>query len=414
MKWRNIQLPPMDVSIQIYQPRTRLEFILIGEYYVYDALFVITWFVAVFRQIGQCRWIHFVRWWTDYPLDAGNPHEHHGIPWIYPPSHFENRSLRIRKSTGKYPKRTHICFNMHRVCLQNQFMLPNYFFLYISSKSLTRLFEYGVVMEVYETSYRRDTINLKAIGRQRCQIISSKEVRLGRIYKVSVRVLGEPTISSPIASTELQSLKQRRSTSVCDYETMMKNYRYRRWATVFFINFGGNWPISRYHLSQYPQTSWIYDQNELCFYIKHILDGLSKFYHRQSIPTDPVLLSYWFVQNFQLTHNERLVIMKCNNVLERLKKELFYMKLVKIFSCFFGNPLIEFFLFFYQEERQICCASCDMHIAKQSDVFAMSKEGVQSNYCNQGGQVYETVTVLKADNFTLVGQPSKQFTWFPG
>lgn len=44
----------------------------------------------------------------------------------------------------------------------------------------------------------------------------------------------------------------------------------------------------------------------------------------------------------------------------------------------------------------------------------MSKDGVQSNYCNPGGHVYETVTVSKAKNFHLIGVPSKQFSWFPG
>lgn len=102
------------------------------------------------------------------------------------------------------------------------------FFLFSLSKSRTRLFEYGIIMEVYETSYRRGTINLKAKGRQRCRIVSGQEVRPGRIHKVTVKVLGEPTISSPIASTELQSLRKHRSTSVCDYETMLRNYRYRR------------------------------------------------------------------------------------------------------------------------------------------------------------------------------------------
>lgn len=79
----------------------------------------------------------------------------------------------------------------------------------------------------------------------------------------------------------------------------------------------------------------------------------------------------------------------------------------------------------------MCCNSCGMEITDPSKVFAMSKDGIQSNYVNpgkslkyqitvvmqlvsSGGHVYETVTVMSAENFQLVGNPSKQFSWFPG
>lgn len=82
----------------------------------------------------------------------------------------------------------------------------------------------------------------------------------------------------------------------------------------------------------------------------------------------------------------------------------------------------------------LCCVHCKVEIAKPSDVFSMSKEGVQGNYCNPGiiifhcrkifhfncsllilgGHVYEIVTVLEAKNFDLAGDLSKEFTWFPG
>lgn len=66
------------------------------------------------------------------------------------------------------------------------------------------------------------------------------------------------------------------------------------------------------------------------------------------------------------------------------------------------------------QKRLICCANCEAEIAQQTNVFPMSKDGVQSNYCNSGGYVYETVTVSKATNFNLIGRPSSQFSWFPG
>ena len=84
--------------------------------------------------------------------------------------------------------------------------------------------------------------------------------------------------------------------------------------------------------------------------------------------------------------------MKLDSTLERLRLELKFLEM----------------------ERLLCCALCKGEITNQKHVFAMSKDGVQSNYCNPGGHVYETVTVIKAKNFNLSGTPSKEFSWFPG
>lgn len=176
-------------------------------------------------------------------------------------------------------------------------------------------------MEIYETSRKRDTINLKAKGRQRCQIMRQSLMRphgTYRIVSVSVKALGEPKITTPIIDTELVALKQKRCIRVDDYDVMQKYRKHRK-----------------YHLVQYPFPSWIYDYNEICFYVKHVTDILSRYYERSTIPKDPVLLSYWFVQNFQLSHEERLDILKCNNVWERLRMELKFLKLVSFLSSAF-------------------------------------------------------------------------------
>ncbi|XP_022907775.1 protein cereblon isoform X2 [Onthophagus taurus] len=250
------------------------------------------------------------------------------------------------------------------------------FALICTDETSTKLSDYGVIMEVFETSVKRGSINLKAKGRQRCQIVAGTEIPFrSRLRKLTVKVLPEPYIHSPINSTQLQTLKSRRTVFSKDYKSLMKNYRFRR-----------------YHLSQFPFASWVYDWNELSFYVNALTEGLKKYYSKEHLPEDPNILSYWFVQNYQLTHNERLQILKCASVLDRLKLELKLMKMARILSC----------------------GKCRIGIAFQRDIFAMSKDGIQSNYCNPGGNVYETVTVMEATNFTLVGESSKQFSWFPG
>lgn len=168
-------------------------------------------------------------------------------------------------------------------------------------------------MEIFETTNKNGILCLKARGRQRCKIIPSSDSRplAGRLQKITVKILPEPQVASPVASTMLWSLKLRRHHYNEDFDSLKKNYKCRR-----------------YHLAQYPLNSWVYDYNEISYYVKHIIKGLSCFYVEEHLPTDPILLSYWFVQNFQLTHEERLKIMKLNSSWERLRLELMYLKMV--------------------------------------------------------------------------------------
>ena len=232
-------------------------------------------------------------------------------------------------------------------------------------------------MEIFETHLRNDVLYLKARSRQRCRLVPGKEIKtlIGELYQVTVEVLLEPTITSPINCTQLSSLKARRSFQSSEYREFYKYRKYRQ-----------------YHLSQFPLPGWVYDKHEICFLMDQLIQGLSNYYLIEFIPDDPVQLSYWFVQNFQLRHEERLRIMVTRTAIERLRLELKFLNM----------------------KRLICCANCDAEIAQQNNVFPMSKDGVQSNYCNPGGYVYETVTVSKATNFNLIGSPSAQFSWFPG
>ena len=50
----------------------------------------------------------------------------------------------------------------------------------------------------------------------------------------------------------------------------------------------------------------------------------------ESLPQDAISLSYWFVQNYQLTYQERLDILKCSDVLERLRREYRFLQTVSV------------------------------------------------------------------------------------
>lgn len=238
------------------------------------------------------------------------------------------------------------------------------------------VYEYGVTMEIFETNLRNNMLHIKARGRQRCKRLADSKMEnvAGRIKLVTVQVLGEPPLMSPLANTELLALKSKRKWNLEVFDDLKQCRHFRR-----------------LHSSQFPWPDWVYNLNELSYYTKVLLEGLSS-YGKELIPTDPEKLSYWFVQNYHLMHRERLQILGLRTTLERLKVEVSFLQL----------------------GRQICCVTCGAQITDPSQVFAMSKEGIQSNYVNPGGTVYEIVTVLSAANCKLAGSPSRQFSWFPG
>nr|CAH7756186.1 unnamed protein product [Callosobruchus chinensis] len=248
------------------------------------------------------------------------------------------------------------------------------FVLICANSKLNGLFEYGVTMEVFESQVRNNALHIKAKGRQRCKLLGELKNWGGQLKQVNVKIMAEPEITSPICNTQMYTLKRRRPYTSKNYCDISQNHKYRR-----------------YHLCQYPIESWVYDKYEVSYYVKLLLEGLSN-YVGEYIPDDPVMLSYWFAQNYLLLHEERLHLLQLNSALERLRMEYNFLKRV----------------------RTIRCSGCDLEISDPSKVFAMSKDGIQSNYVNPGGHNYETVTVTSVQNFQLEGKPSKQFSWFPG
>lgn len=85
-------------------------------------------------------------------------------------------------------------------------------------------------MEIFETTNRNGVLCLKARGRQRCQIMPGQEMCPlgGRLQKITVKILPEPQICSPINNSQLLSLKLRRHTYSSDFDDLIRNYKYRR------------------------------------------------------------------------------------------------------------------------------------------------------------------------------------------
>ncbi|XP_016961117.1 protein cereblon [Drosophila biarmipes] len=113
-----------------------------------------------------------------------------------------------------------------------------------------------------------------------------------------------------------------------------------------------------------------------------------------TMPKCPIQLSFWLVRNLHLTEKMMRLTFLTDSVNTRLQ-------LIK--STF-------------QDESLFFCRYCNSSLAHCADLFAMSKHGVQTQYCNPEGYIHETNTVYRVMSHAIgySGEPSTKFSWFPG
>lgn len=268
----------------------------------------------------------------------------------------------------------------------------------------------GATAEIYEYGEQEDEgdlmgLRVKALVRQRFQVIQARRQLDGsvsipstvpivqietllvylahRILVARVKILPEVILQD--------SLYHCRSTSL-DKRRLSKPGESRPWAQkrLYDVQYGipySVWP------------SWVHQAYDLHLVDQQVRRALGQSIlvdlGRQSgpsVPSDPVGLSYWVVQNLPLEDEQRLELLGINNANQRLRAELTLLQ-----KCEF-----------------LCCRECDHPVARQTDVFAMSKEGPQGAYVNPLGHVHETLTVHRTDGLRTTTPPTTEFSWFPG
>jgi len=151
-----------------------------------------------------------------------------------------------------------------------------------------------------------------------------------------------------------------------------------------------------YNIPLTPFPNWVYEQydgNCLVEKAHNLLRKLRLFSQTQVvIPREPKELSFWLASNLPLDDKHKLKLLEFNCAIRRLRYQISLME-----QC----PVL-------------CCRNCDEEIGKQEDIFSMSSEGPQGAYVNPGGYVHETLTLYKVKNLSLVGEPSTEYSWFPG
>ena len=147
-----------------------------------------------------------------------------------------------------------------------------------------------------------------------------------------------------------------------------------------------------------PFPNWVYEMYDPQCLVERIHAELSKSKYKLfsqttvAIPKYPQELSFWVAENLPLDDVHRMALLKLDCTIQRLRCEL---------------SLLE-------QSHILCCRNCGETLAQQSDIFSMSKEGPQGSYVNPGGYVHETLTLYKVKNILYTGQPSTEYSWFPG
>ncbi|CAH1390746.1 unnamed protein product [Nezara viridula] len=239
---------------------------------------------------------------------------------------------------------------------------------YLSTAIINKVM-FGTTAEIYEFSDDMGAVRIKAKGRQRFRLLSSKTTPSG--YRTGeVLILPEIKLSHPFSALQLTSLNSFRVTN---------KERCRKMESFMLA-----WP------------KWVYDMYDVdklvqrCDELTFLKQGLRKDKVENVMPKDPTELSFWIAS--QLDSEKRLFMLALNSPIPRLR----------------------WLLNFLRKCHQFICGTCRAVIGKQTDCFAMSIEGAQGTYVNPEGYHHDTLTLLKVENVIPISAPSTHFSWFPG
>jgi len=239
----------------------------------------------------------------------------------------------------------------------------------------------GTTAEIFEYRAASDEnveeigFKIKARGRQRFKLLSTRRQAdgnlLGEVKMLEDRDLGEPS--------DLVKMKcQKPSSNVTSSCSSFRNTK-------------------SYGLARSSHPPWIFTMYSPSCLVSRVKSELKQFSSLSipisSLSDNPAELSWWVAANIPLEDKLRAQILSINNPVQRLRLELSFLSM-----C----------------QRMLICRRCKEHLGDQQNIFSMSKEGPQGAFVNPNGHVHETLTLYKAKNLRLIGQPSTVYSWFPG
>ena len=141
------------------------------------------------------------------------------------------------------------------------------------------------------------------------------------------------------------------------------------------------------------------------------------------LPLDPSALSHRVASRAPVSLATRYALLCADTVVDRLRLELKLFGVFSDFSRFFtkkkdGEKDDETKKQKRERRESIClsCSSCSAPLSALASLVAMSDEGAGGAYCNPAGLVHDVLTVGEVfpNAVALEGEPSAEFSWFPG
>ncbi|KAL8171665.1 hypothetical protein V2J09_023469 [Rumex salicifolius] len=143
----------------------------------------------------------------------------------------------------------------------------------------------------------------------------------------------------------------------------------------------------------WPQ--WVYRMYDSFYLAKRATDMWKQIVGTPNMDVyvgKPDILSFHIASKIPVSESTRQELLEIDGISYRLRREI---ELLENFDC-------------------VCCKNCKTLVGKRSDMLVMSSEGPMSAYVNPHGFVHETMTLLKANGLSLVGQADTRYSWFPG
>jgi len=272
------------------------------------------------------------------------------------------------------------------------------------------IFEYR---EAEDQDEREVGLKIKARGRQRFKLISTRRQVDGNLHG-EVKMLVDNDLEEPLNLIKIKSYdrflevndySKEKESGGSDEESSKKSCfsflpSLRPSSSTSHTRTVSLPPVTTKHkhtgkiLS--PLPPWVWDMYSPSLLVDKVRQELSKLsslsMHLSSLPDSPTELSWWVAANLPLEDKLRAQLLSVNSPVQRLRMELSFLS-----QC-----------------RVLVCRRCSKQLGDQQNIFSMSKEGPQGAFVNPNGHVHETLTLYKAKNLRLVGQPSTEYSWFPG
>lgn len=275
----------------------------------------------------------------------------------------------------------------------------------------------GTTAEIFEYRDAGDEedrevgLKIKARGRQRFKLMSTRRQVDGNLVG-EVKMLVDNELEEPLDFVRIKSFDRFLENDLSNFvkeeskeEDISKKSCFSFLSSLTgstshqptppsFLPLKSKHKYSSHILSPLPHWVWdMYSPSSLVDKVRQELSKLSSLsLHLSSLPTGPSELSWWVAANLPLEDKLRAQLLAINSPVQRLRVELSFLS-----KC-----------------RVLACRRCSKQLGDQQHIFSMSKEGPQGAFVNPGGHVHETLTLYKAKNLRLVGQPSTEYSWFPG